>query len=190
MSSTESTDKMFDWENAISMDTCALAAKQHTNTSIFDYLMYSDRNDVGCEVTDQRIREFSDKYPNLRFRNGYGVTSACTVDADTEARMVGPTHGHEKRQLDVRNFHAVPFFGRGCLAPDTESFLKNGQSSTFERSCEPLTERNFDRFVPFLDCIQKHVDGYAATDYFPVGMDSRETYRKHMRKMANTKANC
>jgi len=166
----------FLFENKLSVDACALGAKERENQSIRDYQLFNFYG--SCDSSN--VQEFASKNPNLTFRNGYGVTSSCTVDTDSAMRMTCLGHGPEKRQLSTRNFIAVPDMSRGCSLPDTETYLLNAQDTTLYRECDRLAEKNYDRFVPLMPCINEHIKGYGQRDYFPVGIDSREETRKKM----------
>ena len=168
--------KFFDYENRLTGDTCAQALKENGNKEMLDYNTYNFYGD--CD--NNKLAQMAADCPNLHFRNGYGVTSACTVDTDSAVRFSKQTHGPEKRQMSVRPFTSVPDMSRGCLMVDTESYLLNGQDTTLLRECNRTAERNYDRFTPLLGCVQNYVDGFAANNYFPVGIDSRETMRKQL----------
>jgi hypothetical protein len=182
MAPSKSCSKLFDYENRLTGDTCAQAQKESGNNEIFGYNTYNFYGD--CDST--KLKEMAADCPNLHFRNGYGFTSSCTVDTDSAVRFPVNTHGPERRQMNVRPFTAVPNMSRGCLMPDTESFLLNGEDTTMLRQCNRTAERNYDRFVPLIGCVQDYVNGFAANNYFPTGMDSRETMRKHMYKTCMT----
>ena len=170
--------KYFDWENKISMDPCALLTKDRENESIIDYNTYNFYGN--CEDNIAKLIDFSSQYPNLRFRDGYGVANSCVIDAESEMRMSSEvTHGPEKRQYQVRNFQAVPAYNRGSCAPNTESYLINGMDTTLLRQCDRLSERDFERFEPLLGCIEKHLAaGVAAIpDEQRIGANSRDLVR-------------
>ena len=172
--------KMFDFENRLSTDTCAQNVKDQANKELANYKTYNYFGD--CE--NATLQSMAASCPNLHFRNGYGFTSACTVDADSAMRFPVQTHGQERRQLNVRPFTAVPDMSRGSVLPDVESRLKNAEDTTVIRECNRITEANFDRFTPLIGCVQRFVDGYAANNIFPVGMDTRENMRKAARSCA------
>lgn len=169
---------MFDYENRLTSDTCAQNTKESGNKQILKYTTYNFYGD--CDNTE--LTRISTQCPNLHFRNGYGNSSACMIDSDSVARFSTITHGPERRQMNVRSFVAVPDMSRGCLQPDIESYLLNGQDTTIIRECDKVTEKDNNRFIPFLDCVKDYVDGYANRNYFPVGIDTRESMRVEMRK--------
>lgn len=171
-----SCPKLFDWENRLSSDTCAQNLRANENSSVFDYNTYNTFKspcDTKCDKS-----ELLGKYPNLRYKNGYGVTSSCSIDEDSSMRFISPTHGPEKKQLLVRNFQAVPNTGSGCLnILGTESFLKNGEDSTLMH-CDYLVEKNFDRFIPLQPCMNKYIKGASDNvSKIPYGINTREMWR-------------
>jgi hypothetical protein len=177
---TSTCSKIFDWENRVSMDNCALVSKKISNDSIQQYNLYNFYGD--CEY--DTVQKTALCHPNLHFRNGYGFTSACTVDTDSAIRLPNTTHGPEKKQLHMRNFHSVPNMGRGTLVPDTESFLKNGMDTNIQSCIEKETDY---AFIPLIDCVQNYITGYAKQDFFHEGINSREETRRQMRKCATKK---
>jgi hypothetical protein len=139
----------FNWENKLSMDDCALCIKQNENESINSYNLwnfytdayaYADA-DADCAQTSRKLADFASQYPNLRYREGYGVANSCTIDADSAAKYSGLTHGPEKRQFFIRNFQAVPDLSRGCSSTDVESALLIGQD-TKHIPCDIIPENN------------------------------------------------
>jgi DNA-binding protein Fis len=169
---------LFDFENRLTNDTCAQESKESGNKHILNYNTYNFYGD--CD--NAKLKKLAADCPNLHFRNGYGFTSSCTVDTDSAMRFAVQTHGPERRQMNTRTFTAVPDMSRGCAAPDVESYLLNGQDTNLIRECKHSAEMDYNRFTPLLDCVQDYVKGYSERNYFPVGIDSRETMRKYMRK--------
>ena len=170
---------LFDWENKISMDKCALLAKERENMSMLEYHTFNYFGN--CTERLNKINEFSTKYPNLRFKDGYGVAN-CLIDNDTQMRFDNTrlTHGPEKRQYHVRNFQAVPYFGRGSCAPNTESLLKNGEDTSKLKHCNILTETDFNRYVPFIDCIKNYVtlESQVIPEMQTIGVISKDLLKK------------
>jgi len=170
--------EIFFSDNALRNDACAQNTRERDNLDIYSYNLFNFYGD--CERGQTELNAFAAQHPNLKFKNGYGNTNSCTVDKDSKARLVCLSHGPEKRQLDVRSFTAVPDMSRGCLIPDTESYLLNGQDTTYFRECNRTAEKSYDRFIPLLDCMQDYVNGYAVRDYFPRGADSRQVVRDYL----------
>jgi hypothetical protein len=151
--------QVFNWENVLSQDECAKLAKSRENESISDYVMFNFFDMGDCEGKMKELQSVASEHPNLRFRNGYGVASSCVIDRDSEVRNnVDLTHGPEKQQLYVRNFHAVPDFSRGVCAPNTESLLINGLDTSHDRVCNRLMERDFNRFTPYTECFARFIE--------------------------------
>lgn len=172
----EKCAKIFDWENKLTMDSCALQAKENDNISIVDYYTY---NSINCENQDSKPCSKTDLMyynPNLRFRNGYGLTDACNVETDSKARYVQFTHGPEKKQLCVRNFKAVPDFAKGNLSITTiDSYLKNALDTSVDKDCAKLSEKTIQRFIPLNDCVKNHIDKYSPN--YEHGVNTRELWR-------------
>ncbi len=177
MSCHPQKEKQFNWENKLTQDKCALATKQTDNELVYDYNTFNFFTRGSCD-TINCISDFAYDYPNLRFRNGYGVANECVIDDDSKMRTETLTHGRERQPLFTRQFFAVPDYGRGGLVPNTETFLQNGQDTTYLRQCDRVTEKNFDRFVPLVGCadVQKHDPVLES-----VGLNSRELLRQHRR---------
>lgn len=161
--------KLFDWENKLTTDNCAIKVKENTNSGIINYNTTSYKS----EQLQQSREKLMEKYPNLHYRDGYGVSSDNTIDHDSKSRLVQPTHGPEKQQLFTRNFISIPDFGHGCLnAISTESILKNGQEA-YKRGCK---ERLSDHFImPLNDCMRDHLLG--GRKDLRMGVDTREQWR-------------
>lgn len=177
--------KSYHWENKLSMDECALLAKARENESIVDYITYNFYTNGDYEERMQELNQVAWDNPNLRFRDGYGVASEQLINKDSETRYnVALTHGPEKRQLVVRSFTAVPDISRGSYAPNTESYLLNGLDTSGIRQCIRTTEMDFNRFVPFTDCINRHIQegALAIPNELPIGMNSRDIVRKQFKE--------
>ena len=171
-------DNLFLGDNALVNDDCAQNARERDNSDIYNYNLFNFYG--SCETGTTQVSEFAAQHPNLKFRNGYGYASACTIDNDSKTRMTCLSHGPEKRQLPVRNFTAVPDMSRGCAIPDTESYLLNSLDTTYSRECNRTAEKPYNRFVPLLDCMQDYVNGYAERNFFPIGADSRQAVRDYL----------
>lgn len=174
---SSSSCHIFDAANRLSQDGCAILARDIENQSIMDYTMFPINGGQTCEQTDARINQFAALCPNLRFRNGYGV-SPCTIDIDSITKYGGgAVRTPEKNQLFTRVFQAVPSLNKGSCAPNTETFIFSGEESSRGRTCGSLAERNFDRFIPFSDCVQGYIDGFSSSvgAMNIIGENSRDT---------------
>lgn len=173
----------FNWENRLNQDKCAQEARERENN---EFLKYNQWNFYGdCKETNAKLNEFASKYPNLRFKKGYGNSDACTIDENSKMKMVPPSHGPERRTFDMRVFHAVPNLSRGCVAPFTESRLIHGEDTTrlYDVNCPVASEINFNRFTPLTSCMSDYIKGYSEYDEdLRIGINTRESLRKNMKK--------
>ena len=149
----------FTEENRLGQDDCALLTRSLVNKSISDYRFFNNFFTGSCEEGDKnKMSEFMTNNPNLHYRDGYGVASACVVDADSEMRNNGKmTNDRERVQLCTRWYTAVPDLGKGGLIPNIESRLKYGADTSDIRSCDRVTEKDFNRFIPLPPCIAQNV---------------------------------
>jgi hypothetical protein len=168
----------FNWENRLTSDECALKAKQQSNKEFEDYNLFNFYNGGRCS---EKLRDFACEYPNLWYREGFGIADSCVIDESTKSQRSTLTHGREKRQANIRTFHAVPDLSHGCLLPITESRLVQGTCSTHNiQKCDILSERDFNRFVPFSDCVKSYLDDFKPSDTLSIGVNTREMIRKKM----------
>jgi hypothetical protein len=175
----------FNWENKLSMDACAQLQRERENLSLLDYRTYNFYNQGSCDVKNKAVEALVAKYPNFRFRDGYGVANSCTIDADNRIRYESElTHGRERQQLTTRQFTAVPDFARGSCAPNTESLLVNGYDTSHIRVCNRTVEADFNRYMPYLGCVQDYVEGKALSlpEWLSIGENSREIVRAQQAK--------
>lgn len=181
--------RYFESQNRLTSDDCAVLAKDRENQSIIDYETYNFFNNGNCEETDKKLMDLAMEHPNLRFRNGYGSANACTIDLETQIKYEprALTHGPERRQYRVRNFTAVPDISRGPLAPNFESMLMPGEDTHTIRQCDRVTEKDFQRFVPYLDCIEKFItlESQAIPEMQTIGVNSRDLVRDQMKQKKN-----
>lgn len=147
------TARAFDAENRLASDDCALLNRELQNRSINDYFLYNMYPTSKCE-DNSSLNEFMANNPNLRYKEGFGVLNACTVDADTELRNnARMTNFREKEQLCTRWEQAAPNLGRGGLIPNIESRLRLAAITTDQKDCDILQEKTFDRFIPMVGCL-------------------------------------
>lgn len=177
--------KYYESMNSLNDDECALATRGRENQSLIDYNTFNFYNDGKCETVDKKLLNMALEHPNLRFRNGYGNANPCTIDADTKLKYNQDqmTHGPEKRQYRVRNFTAVPDIRRGSYVAGYDELLNPGKDTHVIRQCERLTETDFNRFVPFIECMDKFVSlkGEVLPEIFAIGVNSRDLVRKQKR---------
>jgi hypothetical protein len=168
----------FNWQNRLTSDSCARKATEQANKEFEEYNLFNFYNGGRCS---DKLRDFACEYPNLWFRDGFGVADACVIDESTKTQHGKLTHGREKRQANIRTFHAVPDLSHGCLLPITESRLVQGTCSSHHiKKCDILSERDFNRFVPFVDCVKSHLDDFIPANVHAIGVNTRELTRKKM----------
>lgn len=144
-------------ENRLTSDDCALLTKELQNRSINDYYLYNAFFTSKCE-DNSKLLDFMIENPNLTFRDGYGITNACGVEVDSELRNASKlTNFREKEQLCTRWYQAVPNIGKGGLIPNIESRLKYAEDTSDIKDCDILAEKDFDRFLPMIKCLEKNV---------------------------------
>jgi hypothetical protein len=93
-----------------------------------------------------------------------------------------------KQQLRCLPAGTVPFLGRGCLEPDTESELR-GVDTTSKKSCNPKSSEFYKMSFEIFDslCYNPQAEG---TVVFPVnesGVDTRHTFMETYRNGENCK---
>lgn len=146
--------RVFELESKLHSDDCAIVNKELMNKSVNDYNLYNSFFTSDCKEDNSKMYNFAFDNPNLHFRDGYGYTNACVVDADSVMRNDSKlTHDKSKIQLCARWDQAVPDLGRGGLIPNLESRLKNGEDTSMIRACNKVTEKDFDRFTPLVGCV-------------------------------------
>jgi hypothetical protein len=183
---TDQVPYLFDWESKLSQDECAKLARSRANECISDYMLFNYFNNGDCNKTKE-LNKLALEHPNLRFRIGYGV--ACVIDDDSKARYSSDiTHGPEKRQLYVRNFHAIPDFARGAFAPNTESMLINGVDTSSDKQCNRLSELDYDRFTPYTRCFGMFIKKAqrAIPDALPIGLNSVDLVRSQFKSKCSS----
>jgi hypothetical protein len=144
--------KVYRSENRLTIDNCAQFTKELQNKSVEDRQLanFYYTNDCKCEVLDDFLFD-----NNMVVKDGYGFTNGCSVDADSELRINGSglTHDKEKIQLCARVNTGGPNINKGGLIPNIDSRLKNAEDTSRWRSCDKISEHDFDRWVPFVGCL-------------------------------------
>lgn len=178
--------RYFDNGTKVSMDPCAVEAREHDNVSIANYKTFNASNPTtdrrACDAKRQELATIMGDNPNLRYHEGVGGAALpCFIDDDTKLRMMGEwTSARERNQMFLRFFHAVPDLSRGTLIPNMESFLKNGIDTTYERQCNRLSEVDFQRAQAFDTCAAQRFGSRAEStpDWgMQFGKSSREEVR-------------
>jgi hypothetical protein len=150
--------KFFEQQHRLGADDCAIDAKEYQNLSINDYYLWNTYN-MKCSDKEQKIEDFAVNNNNLHFKNGYGYTTGCFVDNDTELRVNGKiTHDKVKRQLKVRYYVNNPDLSKGVLVPHVETKLIQGDDTSQYKDCAwRLAEKDYDRFVPMIPCLKDNI---------------------------------
>lgn len=142
-------------ENRLTNDNCAQLTRELQNSSVNDRQLYNYfyTHDCKCEVFDDFLFD-----NNMVVKDGYGFTTGCTVDTDSDLRLKGVwTNEREKNQLNARWNQGVPNVGKGGLIPNIESRIRNGDDTSDIRNCDKIVEHDFDRFTPLVGCMAKSV---------------------------------
>jgi hypothetical protein len=143
--------RVFNYENRLTIDDCAVLQRDIQNQSMTDYQLYNSyyTNDCKCKAMDEFLFE-----NNMVIKDGYGFLNQCTVDADSDLRLNGvQTNEREKVQLCSRWHQGVPNLNKGGLIPNIDSRLKNADDTSDIRNCDRVTEHDFNRFIPLVGCL-------------------------------------
>lgn len=175
--------RYFDAGTSVMQDSCAQKLKEYGNKNILDYRTSLASPQNSCH------NDLYFENPNLRCKNGYGITDAETIDCDTRLRYEDPRNirGPDSQQLFPRVFKAVPDLSSGTFVPDIESKLLHGHDTFVDHGCKTLTEVDFERYTGMNDCVEKLVvDGFNASleNHTRTGIPTRDTkcYRYDERK--------
>lgn len=171
--------RYFELSDQIRSDQGALLVKDKVNDSIGDYYLSAPER-----TNPQKYQSASDiatSYRNLRIKDGYGFTEASHIDIDSQMRLAGEwTNEKQKKQYNIRPFHAVPDLSHGTIHPNIESELINGVSTTHIKECShKLAEVDFHRFVPFTEAVSEFVkyESDNVPDWLSIGKSSRDLMR-------------
>jgi hypothetical protein len=149
----------FEKQNTLGSDDCWIQSQNTQSKEMYNYHMFNPykTNIPKCEKKLEELQEFVVEN-NMHIRDGYGFTSACLVDNDTNLRnKQAITHGKCKNQLNTRLFQAVPDLGNGVFHPILESRLTQGELTGEKKSCEVTTGKGFDVFTPMLPCLKETI---------------------------------
>jgi hypothetical protein len=143
--------------NRLNDDVCTLKTKNFENNSIIDSQLYNFyyNKDCSCPVLDDIAFD-----NNFTIREGYGVSSGCTIDADSELRLNSAlTHDKGRMQLCTRSFVGVPNVNKGGLIPNLESRLRSADDTSDIRNVDKLAEKNFIplSFTPMIPCLNDNI---------------------------------
>jgi hypothetical protein len=144
--------------NRLNDDKCTLNARELDNDSINTHELFNFyyNKDCSCPVLDDIALE-----NNFNVREGYGYTSGCTVDADSDLRINGSvrTHDRGRIQLCSRTYQGVPNLNKGGLIPNIDSRLKNADDTSDIRNIDKVSEKTFIplSFMPMIKCLDKNI---------------------------------
>jgi hypothetical protein len=143
---------LFDADNRLTADACAVGLKDRGNRSIADYTLLNMRAPCPPEdlstLSPQHPIAVAARHRNLQPWDGYGF-NVCTVDSDSALRVDSEvTHPRMRIQLPKRVFQASPNLSHGQASPDIESKMQGGMDSSQLRRCDVLAEKDWARFDP------------------------------------------
>jgi hypothetical protein len=148
-----SCEPMFDLENRLADDECALADKDRQSDEVSGYYLanFLTSNVPACS---KKVNDVANCHVNLRFRDGYGVANACVIDADSNARLgARQTNSPHRQTYKNRVFHGHGMFFRGAIQPEAEAALIHAEASRERRPCKG--DIPADRFTPLIPCIEE-----------------------------------
>lgn len=141
--------------NRLNDDTCTQASKKLLNDSIIDNRLdnFYYNKDCDCSALDEIAME-----NNFVIKEGYGNSSGCTIDADSDMRFNSAvTHDKGRIQLCSRTYQGVPNLNKGGLIPNVESRLKNADDTSDIRNLDKVMEKTFNSFTPMLACLNQNI---------------------------------
>jgi len=152
---TQCEPQLFELENRLADDDCALADRLRQSDEVSGYYLanFLTTNVPAC---DKKVASVAACHNNLHFRDGYGVANACVIDADSAARLgARQTNSPHRQSYDSRVFQGHAHFWRGAVQPEQESELLHSDISRERRPCKGDVPA--DRFAPLLPCIAEAV---------------------------------
>lgn len=167
--------RYFDNGSKLSMDSCALEARENENQSVFDYNIFSMYND--CDNL-KKATKLTTEYPNLRFHTGHGVDCGI-IDSDSKMKLNVELRSPGNQQLCARQFTAVPYLGRGTLVPNLESRLIHGIDTSLTKDCHNLAEYELPYHAPLTNCMSAYINkANYVPDTHPIGKISKDLFLK------------
>jgi hypothetical protein len=155
---------LWDADNRLADDKCAILARLRDNDSLLEYRFYDPygRCKTPCQDRKRMLANFAAHHPNLHFWDGYGI-APCDVEGEGQLNHASAwTNAKERQHLPKRVFTSAPNLARGIIQPNTESVLISGEDTSSLRECGRLAERDFDRFVPGVQvqCVEHTVPSW------------------------------
>ena len=147
--------KEFRQEGRLGLDNCAFLTKEIQNASISEYNTYNSyfTNDCKCDIFTNYLYD-----NNLVIKDGFGFSSGCSIDKDSQMRLGQKiTHFKDRQPLCERTFQGVPNLNKGGLIPNIDTRLKNADDTSDIRNCDKISEKDFNRYQIFIGCPSKHI---------------------------------
>lgn len=183
---------VFDIQNRIGVDDGAVTAKEYQNASINDYSLWNTYYSKCDKEGETQVEDFAAKNINLHYRNGYGFTTPCHVDQDTDLRNNAVWTSEKPRtQLFTRFYQANPNMTRGVPQPQIEQPLVQGNAIKNNSYRNELEEVDYDRYVPLVPYMQAHVQNVdnIVLPFHQSGEDTREAMRSRQRASGSSHKN-
>jgi hypothetical protein len=169
---------LYDAENRLTSDSCALGTRLQANHEQFDYNLLNLRPDGGvcCAQTPRDpLLTSAVQHRNLVPWSGYGWNT-CSVDDDSRLRVDAlVTNNRGRQQLAKRVFEAAPDMSHGVPKVEVESGLRNGLDTSPLNDCSRVTEKDFRRFIPGVCDVP--VESIVPTFWVNGGASSRDIAR-------------
>ena len=156
--STNEIDKEFSLNNQTTLnnDPATSTLKDQQSIGIGNY--YLD-NMYGCECELKSARDIQLSEPTVNFEGGKGWIGekGCLIDNDSKLRTNNLT---DKRYIhQLKNLQNMGFFGKGEYNVETESVIRQGNSTFVSRPCNILSgSSTLDlSFTPMIDNLQNKI---------------------------------
>jgi hypothetical protein len=161
MSQSFYSNKPFNTFSRMADDVCEITARDEQNKTVAERNLYNfyRTHDCKCPLFDQILFE-----NNMVAKDGYGVTAGCTIDNDSKLRLDGQlTQDKGPIQLCTRWYHGNPDLSKGgvcegglyqCIGTELDvKFGSETRNNSTGECCRPLSEKDYDRFVPLTGCL-------------------------------------
>ena len=170
--------KLFDKEHRVGSDTCATNAKLEQNKEIENYMLFNmyKTNIPNCDKPIDKLQDFATNN-HMIVKDGYGVSSSCKVDNDSQVRTHNMTNDRSRTQLFSRIFQAVPNLGRGEVNVEAESMIQQGENQYNDFEC---LGQPFDVFTPMLPCLKESIQdpNHIIPQWVRGGESTRDTLKQ------------
>ena len=145
----------FDNLTRLGDDVCYNTERTKQNTS---FGSYTTTNYFAQNCGLQKPIEFATQQPAVFVNGGYGNSGAggCNIDSDSNLK-IGTVQTRPKARISLfeRPFATVPFLGRGPSRPVEESRLQQGDYVTNKKSCNTVTELEFEnQYTPMIPSLK------------------------------------